>query len=60
MKKIKVRITFTEEILGTASGDPKLHEEFVASKAPNALSMEEEVAALGVDEVVRNGMVMHR
>jgi hypothetical protein len=34
MKKIKVRITFTEEILGTASGDPKLHEEFVASKAP--------------------------
>lgn len=38
MKKIKVRITFTEEILGTASGDPKLHEEFVASKAPNAMS----------------------
>jgi len=58
MKKIKVRITFTEEILGTASGDPKLHEEFVASKAPNALSMEEEVAALGVDEVVRNGMTV--
>jgi hypothetical protein len=58
MKKLKVRITFTEEILGTASGDPKLHEEFVASKAPNALSMEEEVAALGVDEVVRNGMTV--
>ena len=58
MKKIKVRITFTEEILGTASGDPKLHEEFVASKAPNAQSMEEEVAALGVDEVVRNGMTV--
>ena len=58
MKKIKVRITFTEEILGTASGDPKLHEEFVASKAPNAMSMEEEVAAIGVDEVVRNGMTV--
>ena len=58
MKKIKVRITFTEEILGTASGDPKLHEEFVASKAPDAMSMEEEVAALGVDEVVRNGMTV--
>ena len=58
MKKLKVRITFTEEILGTASGDPKLHEEFVASKAPNAQSMEEEVAALGVDEVVRNGMTV--
>ena len=58
MKKLNVRITFTEEILGTASGDPKLHEEFVASKAPNAMSMEEEVAAIGVDEVVRNGMTV--
>ena len=58
MKKIKIRITFTEEVLGTCSGDPKLHEEFVASKAPNAQSMEEEVAALGVDEVVRNGMTV--
>ena len=58
MKKLKIRITFTEEILGTASGDPKLHEEFVASKAPDAMSMEEEVAALGVDEVVRNGMTV--
>ena len=40
MKKIKVRITFTEEVLGTASGDPKLHEEFVAWKAQNAMSGE--------------------
>ena len=58
MKKLKVRMTFTEEVLGTCSGDPKLHEEFVASKAPDAMSMEEEVAALGVDEVVRNGMTV--
>jgi len=40
MKKIKVRITFTEEVLGTCSGDPKLHEEFAASKAPDAMSGE--------------------
>jgi hypothetical protein len=58
MKSIKARITFTEEVLGTCAGDPRIHEEFIASKAPNALNMEEEVAALGVDEVVKNGMTV--
>lgn len=55
MKKIKVRFTFTEEVLGTASGDPDIHEEFIASKAPNAQSIEEEVAAIGTDAVVEKG-----
>lgn len=58
MKSIKARITFIEEVLGTCAGDPKIHEEFIASKAPNAMSMEEEVAALGVDEVTKNGMTV--
>lgn len=52
MKTIKVRITFTEEVLGTASSDPAIHEEFIASKAPDAPSMEEEVAAVGVEAMV--------
>lgn len=52
MKEIKVRLTFLEEVLGTASADPNIHEEFIASKAPDAPSREEEVEALGVDEVV--------
>lgn len=51
-KELKVKITFFEELLGTASSDPEIHEEFIASKAPDALSVEEEVAAVGVDEVV--------
>ena len=53
---IKVRVTFNEEMLGMTASSPEVHEEFVASKAPDAPSMEEEVAAIGVDEVVQKGM----
>jgi hypothetical protein len=48
---MKVKVTFTEELLGTASGNKNIHEEFIASKAPNAASLEEEVAAIGADAV---------
>lgn len=52
MKQIKVRLTFFEEILGTASNDPEIHSEFIASQAPDAQSRKEEIEALGVDEVI--------
>jgi hypothetical protein len=55
MKELRVRLTFSEEVLGTANSDPNIHEEFIASKAPDALSREEEVEALGVDAVVEKG-----
>lgn len=55
MKEMKVRIEFVEEVLGTANSDKDIHEEFIASKAPDAPSREEEVAALGVEEVVLKG-----
>jgi hypothetical protein len=48
---MKLRLTFTEELLGTASADPEIHSEFIASKGPDAATIEEEVAALGADEV---------
>lgn len=51
MKKIKVKLTFTEEILGTANATATIHDEYIASKAPDAKSREEEIAALGVAEV---------
>lgn len=56
MKKIKVKITFNDEVLGTACANSDIHREFIASKAPDAPSMEEEVAALGVDAVAELGM----
>lgn len=52
MKALKIRISFTEELLGTANSDPKIHEEFIASNAPDAPSRAEEVETLGVNEVV--------
>ena len=55
MHQLQVELVLTEEMLGTASSDPDIHEEFIASKAPNAASREEEVAALGVDAVIAKG-----
>lgn len=55
METMKVRLTFTEEVLGTASANPEIHREFIASKAPDAPSVEDEVAAVGADEVADKG-----
>jgi hypothetical protein len=53
-----IQITFTEELLGTASADPKIHAEFIASKAPNAKTTEEEIEALGVEAVTEKSMTV--
>lgn len=55
METMKVGLTFTEEVLGTASANPEIHREFIASKAPDAPSVEDEVAAVGADEVADKG-----
>jgi len=58
MKTLKVKVTFTEPILGTASSNKEIHEEFIASKAPDAPSIAEEVAAVGVEEVFDKSMTV--
>ena len=58
ISKIKARITFFEELVGTCSGNKELHREFIASKAPDAKSMEEEVAAIGVDGMMEKSMTV--
>lgn len=58
MKEIKVRLTFTEPILGTSSGNKQLHTDFIASKAPDAQSREEEIEALGAEEVEKKEMTV--
>lgn len=58
MKEIKVRVTFIEELLGTASNNPEIHSEFIASKAPDAKSLKEEVAAVGAEEVEEKSMTV--
>lgn len=58
MITLKARLTFIEEILGTASNNPEIHSEYIASKAEDAMKIEEEVAAIGVEEVIEKSMTV--
>lgn len=62
MKNIKVRLTFMDEALGTASGDKNIHAEFIASKAPDAPNrnerIAEEIEAVGLDETIEKSMTV--
>ena len=55
---LKVKLTFKEEVLGTANSNPDIHREYIASKASDATTIEEEVNALGVDTVVDKTMTI--
>ena len=48
---MKVRLTFIEEILGTASNDKELHAEYIASKAPDAISKKKRLKQLVLKEL---------
>ena len=54
-KEMKVKITLLEPMLGMTASDPKITETYIASKAPDAKKMEEEIEAIGVDGVVEQG-----
>lgn len=58
MKKIKVKLTFTEPILGTWPSNQNIAREFIASKSPDAATIEDEVAALGADAVADKGITV--
>ena len=58
MKKLTVKIIMTEELLGTASANPDIHREFIASKAPDAKTIEDEVAAIGVEAAIEKAMTI--
>lgn len=58
MKELKVKLTFIEECLGTANADKNIHAEYIASKAPDAKTKEEEIASIGVDAAIENDMTV--
>lgn len=58
MKNLKVKLTFIEPILGTSPANEDVYREFIGSKAEDANTIEDEVAALGVDAVVEKGMTI--
>ena len=48
---MKVRITFTEPLLGTLSGDNELAKDYILTKHPDGLSQDELEAQLPIKEV---------
>lgn len=64
MQEIKVRATFTDEVLGTSSNNPEIHDEFIASKAKdpdgksNAEKRAEEIDAIGVGNYIEKQMTV--
>lgn len=58
MKKLHLKITFTEPLLGTSPANEDIYRDFIGSKAPDAQSVEDEVAALGADAVAEKGMTV--
>lgn len=57
-KSLRVRLTLNEELLGTASASPELQREYIASKAPDAKTINEEVADAGADAVADKSMTV--
>ena len=55
MKTLIVKLTFLQDILGTAPNDEEIYANYIASKSPDASTISEEVAAVGVDEVTEKG-----
>ena len=58
MESIKVKITFMEGVLGTAPNNDEIYRDFIGSKAPDAASIEDEIAAIGADEYAEKGMTV--
>lgn len=54
--RLRVQVTFSDEALGMSPTGKEIYRDFIASKAPDAQTKEEEVAAYGVDDVVNQGM----
>lgn len=56
MEAIHVKLTMIEGLLGTSPMNEEIYRDFIGSKAPDASTVEDEVAALGADAVVEKGM----
>lgn len=58
MKELKVKLTFMEPLLGTSPANEDVYRDFIGSKAPDAATVDDEVAAIGADAVVEKGMTV--
>lgn len=58
--KVKIRLTMTDEMLGTAPNDKNIYHTFIESKAPDALSAKEEIEMVGIDEYADKQITVFR
>jgi len=58
MKTVKVRLSFREELLGSLPNDRDIYRSFIASKAPDAASIEDEVESVGIEGVVEKSITV--
>ena len=55
---MKVKITLTEGMLGTASANPEIHAEFIASKSADKEKSKQEIESLPAEELVEKSMTV--
>lgn len=55
---MKVKITLNEEMLGMSPANSDIYREYIASKYPDASTIDEEVASIGVDAVEEKGITV--
>ena len=61
MKKIRVKLTFVQEVLGTACNNPAVYDEYIAKKSGSVEKAAEEMETLPAGELEEKGMtVFHR
>lgn len=56
--EMRVRLTMTDPVLGMAPQDAKLYETYIASKSPDAETIEEEIERVGAADVAQKGMTV--
>ena len=55
---MKIKITLNEEMLGMSPANSDIYREYIASKSPDAATIDEEVASIGVDAVEEKGITV--
>ena len=58
MINLKVKVTTIEEMLGTSSADPNIYDTFIGSKAPDAVTREEELEVISAEEYAEKTMTV--
>jgi len=57
-KQLKIRVTFLDPLLGTASADPQIHEKFIATKSADKAKAKAELEALPAEELIENAVTV--